>query len=147
MQLFNICSSHWFAATSLLTVLVLHTPVSQFTMCSSLMLLRPSHTARTHLGANLEGLSFVPTGIFAMTTSPNGTTSPLYSAPVNRKNAVCPSWKVLNRFSVHAQCLTNHGNKHQFQSNCDVRFFSTSLLMVRIMPANVLFMPATLPFD
>ena len=125
MQLFNICSSHWFAATSLLTVLVLHTPVSQLTMCSSLMLLRPNHTARTHLGANLEGLSFVPIGIFAMTTSPNGTTSPRYSAPVNLKNAECPSCKVLNRESVRAQCLTNHGSKHLFQSNCVVHFFST----------------------
>ncbi len=68
MQLFNICSSHWFAATYLLTVLVLHTLASQLTMCSSLRLLLPNHTARTHLGANLEGLSFVPTDIFAMTT-------------------------------------------------------------------------------
>ena len=147
MQLFCICSSHWLAAASLLTVLVLQTPESQLTMCSSLKLLLPSHTARTHLGASLDGFNFVPTGIFAMTTSANGTTSPQCSAPVRLKHAECPSCKVLNLVSVHAQYLTGHGNKHLPQSNCDVRFFSTSLLMVRIMPANVLFMPSTRPFD
>ena len=84
MQLFNICSSHWFSFASRLTVLVLHTPVSQPTMCSSLTLLLPSQTARTHLGASLLGFNFVLFGILAITISANGTTSPWYSAPVTR---------------------------------------------------------------